>query len=55
MTDYSSRRRHVSFKNNDREDELLRWLDEKSKTLGTSTYIKLLIERDMMNNKKRGE
>lgn len=53
MSEYSSRRRHVSFKNNDRDEELLKWLDKKSEVFGTSTYIKYLIEKDMYESNKR--
>lgn len=45
------RRRHISFKNNIREDELLKYCDEKAEKFGLSTYIKLLIEKDMKEEK----
>ena len=41
MSKVSDRRRHVSFKNNERDEELLRWLDN----------IKVLIENDMKEYK----
>lgn len=45
------RRKHISFKNNDRENELLKWINKMSETYGFSTYIKILIENDMKANK----
>lgn len=45
------RRKHISFKNNDRENKLLEWVNKKSETYGFSTYIKILIENDMLNSK----
>ena len=48
----NERRRHVSFKDNDRDLELLKWLDSKSKVFGTSAYIKYLLEKDMNDNKE---
>jgi hypothetical protein len=55
MSDYKDRRKHVSFKNNDREEELLKYLMEKSEVFGTSSYIKYLIEKDMKENKEKGD
>lgn len=46
------KRRPVSFKNNERDLELMEWVDLQNETIGTSTYIKLLIEQDMKNKKK---
>lgn len=40
------RRRHISFKNNQKEDELLKHCDKQSEKYGLSTYIKLLIQKD---------
>lgn len=40
------RRRHISFKNNKKENELLEHCDKQSEKYGLSNYIKLLIKRD---------
>lgn len=46
-TKKEDRRRHISFKNNERDEKLMKYCDKKAETLGLSTYIKLLIEKDM--------
>ena len=51
MSKVSDRRRHISFKNNERDEELLRWLDNRAKIFGVSAYIKVLIENDMKEYK----
>ena len=41
------RRKHVSFKNNQKENDLLEFANKKSEIFGFSAYIKSLIEKDM--------
>ena len=43
-----SRRRHISFKNNIQDKDLLKFFDEKSTIYGRSNYIKILIQQDQM-------
>lgn len=47
------RRRHLSFKNNERESEILEYLDKMAMIYGLSAYVKILIEKDMKS--KEGE
>lgn len=42
-----SRRRHISFKNNIQDKDLLKFFDEKSTIYGRSNYIKILIQQAM--------
>lgn len=49
------RRKHVSFKNNQNENDLLEFANRKSELLGFSAYIKLLIEKDMKEEVKNNE
>lgn len=45
------RRRQISYKNNKRDDKLLKYTDEQAEIYGLSAYIKRLIEKDMKENK----
>lgn len=45
------RRRHISFKNNKKEDELLKHCDKQAEKYGLSNYIKLLIKMDMEDSR----
>lgn len=45
----------ISFKDTEEEQELLRWLKEKSKILGPSSYIKQLLYERMLEEKKSAE
>lgn len=47
------RRRHISFKNNERDTRLLEHIDKMAARYGLSSYIKILIEKDMIS--KEGE
>lgn len=49
------RRKHISFKNNKRENDLLEFANKKSELLGFSAYIKLLIEKDMYKEVENNE
>lgn len=49
------RRKHISFKNNKRENDLLEFANKKSELLGFSAYIKLLIEKDMNKEVENNE
>lgn len=42
-----TRRRHISFKNNIQDKDLLKFFDEKSAIYGRSNYIKILIQQAM--------
>lgn len=42
-----TRRRHISFKNNIQDKDLLKFFDEKSEVYGRSNYIKILIQQAM--------
>ena len=46
------RRKHISFKNNERDNNLFEFLDHMSEIYGFSSYIKNLVEKDMI---ERGE
>ena len=46
------RRKHISFKNNERDDKLFKFLERMSEIYGFSSYIKNLVEKDMI---ERGE
>lgn len=46
------RRKHISFKNNERDNNLFKFLDHMSEIYGFSSYIKNLVEKDMI---ERGE
>lgn len=46
------RRKHISFKNNERDNSLFEFLDRMSEIYGFSSYIKNLVEKDMI---ERGE
>lgn len=46
------RRKHISFKNNERDNNLFEFLDRMSEIYGFSSYIKNLVEKDMI---ERGE
>lgn len=46
------RRKHISFKNNERDNNLFKFLDRMSEIYGFSSYIKNLVEKDMI---ERGE
>ena len=46
------RRKHISFKNNERDDKLFKFLERMSEIYGFSSYIKNLFEKDMI---ERGE
>lgn len=46
------RRKHISFKNNERDNDLFEFLDRMSEIYGFSSYIKNLVEKDMI---ERGE
>ena len=46
------RRKHISFKNNERDNNLFEFLDSMSEIYGFSSYIKNLVEKDMI---ERGE
>lgn len=46
------RRKHISFKNNERDNYLFEFLDRMSEIYGFSSYIKNLVEKDMI---ERGE
>lgn len=46
------RRKHISFKNNERDNNLFKFLDRMSEIYGFSSYIKNLVEKDMV---ERGE
>ena len=46
------RRKHISFKNNERDNNLFKFLDHMYEIYGFSSYIKNLIEKDMI---ERGE
>lgn len=46
------RRKHISFKNNERDNNLFEFLDLMSEIYGFSSYIKNLVEKDMI---ERGE
>ena len=41
----------VGFKNNQEEQELLEYLNEVSKVIGKSAYLKVLLQQDMKNRK----
>lgn len=43
----------ISFKENVQEIELMNYMLEKSNILGISTYIKLLIAKDMKASKEK--
>ena len=45
-------RYQISFKENIQELEIMNYMLEKSKIMGISTYIKMLISEDMKKNKK---
>lgn len=47
------RRKHISFKNNERDTRLLEHIDKMAARYGLSSYIKILIEKDMIS--KEGE
>ena len=49
------RRKHISFKNNKRENDLLEFANKKSELLRFSAYIKLLIEKDMNKEVENNE
>lgn len=49
------RRKHVSFKNNQKENDLLEFANKKSEIFGFSAYIKSLIEKDMKEEVKNNE
>ena len=42
-----TRRRHISFKTNIQDKDLLKFFDEKSTIYGRSNYIKILIQQAM--------
>ena len=42
-----TRRRHISFKNNIQDKDLLKFFDEKSEVYGRSNYVKILIQQAM--------
>lgn len=42
------RRKHISFKNNERDNNLFEFLDRMSEIYGFSSYIKNLVEKDMI-------
>lgn len=46
------RRKHISFKNNERDNSLFEFLERMSEIYGFSSYIKNLVEKDMI---ERGE
>lgn len=46
------RRKHISFKNNERDNNLFKFLERMSEIYGFSSYIKNLVEKDMI---ERGE
>ena len=46
------RRKHISFKNNERDYKLFKFLERMSEIYGFSSYIKNLVEKDMI---ERGE
>ena len=46
------RRKHISFKNNERDNNLFKFLERMSEIYGFSSYIKNLVEKDMV---ERGE
>ena len=49
-------RRHISFKNNIQDKDLLKFFDEKSNIYGRSNYIKILIQQAMFNEQiKKGK
>ena len=51
-----TRRRHISFKNNIQDKDLLKFFDEKSNIYGRSDYIKILIQQAMFNEQiKKGK
>ncbi|MGL5567688.1 MAG: hypothetical protein ACRDB9_00450 [Cetobacterium sp.] len=41
------RRRHISFKDNIQDKELLKFFDKKSKIYGRSNYVKILLQQEM--------
>lgn len=41
----------LSFKDTETEKELLEWIKEKSKILGTSNFIKQILYEKMLNDK----
>lgn len=41
----------VSFKDTEMEKELLEWIKEKSKILGTSNFIKQILYEKMLDDK----
>lgn len=45
----------ISFKDSEEEQELLKWLKEKSIILGASSYIKQLLYEQMLKEKKSTE
>ena len=46
------RRKQISIKNNERDNSLFEFLDRMSEIYGFSSYIKNLVEKDMI---ERGE
>lgn len=45
----------ISFKDSKEEQELLKWLREKSIILGPSSYIKQMLYEKMLDEKKSTE
>ena len=43
----------VSFKNNDKEQELKKWLEEKSDIIGPSNFIKQILLEKMLEDKAK--
>lgn len=41
----------LSFKDSDMENELLNWIKEKSKIIGTSNFIKQILYEKMLDDK----
>lgn len=45
----------VSFKNNENEQDIKRWLIEKSKIIGPSNFIKQMLYEKMLEDKAKNK